>query len=62
MYNSSNSIRFNDSNAAIEVEGAIEFNGKVVFFNTVESDSSISAVGGFFDTSDARVKANVKEN
>lgn len=61
MYNSSNSIRFNDSNAAIEVEGAIEFNGEVVFFNTVESSSSISAAGGFFDTSDARVKANVKE-
>lgn len=61
MYNSSNSIRFNDSNAAIEVEGAIGFNGEVVFFNTVESSSSISAVGGFFDTSDARVKANVKE-
>ena len=61
MYNSSNSIRFNDSNAAIEVEGAIGFNGEVVFSNTVESGSSISAVGGFFDTSDARVKANVKE-
>ena len=61
MYNSSNSIRFNDSNAAIEVEGAIGFNGEVVFSNTVESNSSISAVGGFFDTSDARVKANVKE-
>lgn len=61
MYNSSNSIRFNDSNAAIEVEGAIGFNGKVVFSNTVESSSSISAAGGFFDTSDARVKANVKE-
>ena len=61
MYNSSNSIRFNDSNAAIEVEGAIGFNGEVVFSNTVESSSSISAVGGFFDTSDARVKANVKE-
>ena len=61
MYNSSNSIRFNDSSAAIEVEGAIEFNGEVVFFNTVESSSSISAAGGFFDTSDARVKANVKE-
>lgn len=61
MYNSSNSIRFNDSNAAIEVEGAIGFNGKVVFSNTVESGSSISAAGGFFDTSDARVKANVKE-
>lgn len=59
--NSSNSMRFNDSNAAIEVEGAIGFNGEVVFSNTVESDSSISAVGGFFDTSDARVKANVKE-
>lgn len=61
MYNSSNSIRFNDSNAVIEVEGAIGFNGKVVFSNTVESSSSISAAGGFFDTSDARVKANVKE-
>lgn len=61
MYNSSNSIRFNDSNAAIEVEGAIGFNGKVVFSNTVKSSSSISAARGFFDTSDARVKANVKE-
>ena len=61
MYNSSNSIRFNNSNAAIEVEGAIGFNGKVVFFNTVESSSSISAAGGFFDTSDARVKTNVVE-
>lgn len=61
MYNSSNSIRFNDSNATIEVEGAIGFNGEVVFSNTVESGSSISATGGFFDTSDARVKANVKE-
>lgn len=61
MYNSSNSIRFNDSNAAIEVDGAIGFNGEVVFSNTVESGSSISAAGGFFDTSDARVKANVKE-
>lgn len=61
MYNNSNSIRFNDSNAAIEVEGAIGFNGKVVFSNIVESGSSISAAGGFFDTSDARVKANVKE-
>lgn len=61
MYNSSNSIRFNDSNAAIEVEGAIGFDGEVVFSNTVESSSSISAAGGFFDTSDARVKANVKE-
>lgn len=61
MYNSSNSIRFNDSNAAIEVEGAIGFNGEVVFSSTVESSSSISAAGGFFDTSDARVKANVKE-
>lgn len=61
MYNSSNSIRFNDSNAAIEVEGAIGFNGEVAFSNTVESSSSISAAGGFFDTSDARVKANVKE-
>lgn len=61
MCNSSNSIRFNDSNAAIEVEGAIGFNGEVVFSNTVESGSSISAAGGFFDTSDARVKANVKE-
>lgn len=61
MYNSSNSMRFNDSNAAIEVEGAVGFNGEVVFSNTVESSSSISAIGGFFDTSDARVKANVKE-
>lgn len=61
MYNSSNSIRFNDSNAAIEVEGAIGFNGEVVFANSVESSSSISAAGGFFDTSDARVKTNVKE-
>ncbi len=61
MYNSSNSIRFIDSNAAIEVEGAIGFNGEVVFSNTVESSNSISAAGGFFDTSDARVKANVKE-
>lgn len=61
MYNSSNSIRFNDSNAAIEVEGAIGFDGEVVFSNTVESSSSISAIGGFFDISDARVKANVKE-
>lgn len=61
MYNSSNSIRFNDSNAAIEVEGAIGFNGEVVFSNTVESSSSISAAGGFFDTSDVRVKTNVKE-
>lgn len=61
MYNSSNSIRFNDSSATIEVEGAIGFNGEVVFSNTVESGSSISAAGGFFDTSDARVKANVKE-
>lgn len=61
MYNSSNSIRFNDSNAAIEVEGAIGFNGEVVFANSVESSSSITAAGGFFDTSDARVKANVKE-
>ena len=61
MYNSSNSIRFNDSNAAIEVEGAVGFNGEVVFSNTVDSSSSISAAGGFFDTSDARVKANVKE-
>ena len=61
MYNSSNSIRFNDSNAAIEVEGAIGFNGEVVFSNTVESSSSISAAGGFFDTSDVRVKANIKE-
>ena len=39
MYNSSNSVRFNDSNAAIEVEGAIGFNGEVVFSNTVESSS-----------------------
>ena len=61
MHNSSNSIKFNNSNAAIEVEGAIRFNGKVVFSDTVESSSSISAAGGFFDTSDARVKANVKE-
>lgn len=61
MYNSSNSIRFIDSNSTIEVEGAIGFNGEVVFSNTVESSSSISAAGGFFDTSDARVKANVKE-
>lgn len=61
MCNSSNSMRFNDSNATIEVEGAIGFNGEVVFSNTVESGSSISAAGGFFDTSDARVKANVKE-
>lgn len=67
MYNSSNSIRFIDSNSAIEVEGAIGFNGEVVFSNSVESSSSISAAGsisaaeGFFDTSDARVKANVKE-
>lgn len=61
MYNSSNSIRFNDSNAAIEVEGAIGFNGEVVFSNSVESSSSISAIGGFFDTSDARVKTNVVE-
>lgn len=61
MYNSSNSIRFNDNNVGIEVEGAIGFNGEVVFSNTVESGSSISAAGGFFDTSDARVKANVKE-
>lgn len=61
MHNSSNSIRFNDSNAAIEVEGAIGFNGEVVFSNTVESSSSISAAGGFFDTSDVRVKTNVKE-
>lgn len=61
MYNSSNSIRFNDSNAAIEVAGAIGFEGEVVFANSVESSSSISAAGGFFDTSDARVKANVKE-
>lgn len=61
MYNSSNSIRFDDSNTSIEVEGAIGFNGEVVFSNSVESSSSISAAGGFFDTSDARVKANVKE-
>lgn len=61
MYNSSNSIRLNDSIATIEVEGAIGFNGEVVFSNTVESSTSISAAGGFFDTSDARVKANVKE-
>lgn len=61
MYNSSNSIRFIDSNSTIEVEGSIGFNGEVVFSNTVESSNSISAAGGFFDTSDARVKANVKE-
>lgn len=61
MYNSSNSIRFNDNSVGIEVEGAIGFSGEVVFSNTVESGSSISAMGGFFDTSDARVKANVKE-
>lgn len=61
MYNSSNSMRFNDSNSTIEVEGAIGFNGEVVFSNSVESSSSISAFGGFFDTSDARVKANVVE-
>lgn len=61
MYNSKNSIRFDDSNSTIEVEGAIGFNGEVVFANTVESASSISAFGGFFDTSDARVKANVVE-
>ena len=61
MYNSSNSIRFDNSNTTIEVEGAIGFNGEVVFANTVESANSISAAGGFFDTSDARVKANVKE-
>lgn len=61
MYNSSNSIRFDNSNSSIGVEGAIGFNGEVVFSNSVESSSSISAAGGFFDTSDARVKANVKE-
>lgn len=61
IHNSSNSIRLNDSNAAIEVTGAIGFEGEVVFANSVESSSSISAAGGFFDTSDARVKANVKE-
>jgi hypothetical protein len=61
MYNSSNSIRFIDSNSTIEVDGAIGFNGEVVFSNSVESSNSISAAGGFFDTSDARVKANVKE-
>lgn len=61
MYNSSNSIRFINSNSTIEVDGAIGFNGEVVFSNSVESASSISAAGGFFDTSDARVKANVKE-
>lgn len=61
IYNSTNSMRFNDSNATIEVEGAVGFGGEVVFSNTVESSSSISAIGGFFDTSDARVKANVKE-
>ena len=61
IHNSSNSIRLNDSNAAIEVTGAIGFEGEVVFANSVESSSSISAMGGFFDTSDARVKTNVKE-
>lgn len=61
IYNSSNSIRFDDSITSIEVEGAIGFNGEVVFANSVESSSSITAAGGFFDTSDARVKANVKE-
>ena len=61
IHNSSNSIRLNDSSAAIEVTGAIGFEGEVVFANSVESNSSISAVGGFFDTSDARVKTNVKE-
>lgn len=61
IHNSSNSIRLNDSNAAIEVTGAIGFEGEVVFANSVESSSSISAAGGFFDTSDARVKTNVKE-
>ena len=61
MYNSSNSMRFNNSISTIEVEGSIGFNGEVVFSNTVESSSSISAADGFFDTSDARVKANVKE-
>ena len=61
IHNSSNSIRLNDSNAAIEVTGVIGFEGEVVFANSVESSSSISATGGFFDTSDARVKANVKE-
>lgn len=61
IHNSSNSIRLNNSNAAIEVTGAIGFEGKVVFANSVESSSSISAAGGFFDTSDARVKTNVKE-
>lgn len=61
IHNNSNSIRLNDSNAAIEVTGAIGFEGEVVFANSVESSSSISAAGGFFDTSDARVKTNVKE-
>lgn len=61
IHNSSNSIRLNDSSAAIEVTGAIGFEGEVVFANSVESSSSISAAGGFFDTSDARVKTNVKE-
>lgn len=61
IHNSSNSIRLNNSNAAIEVTGAIGFEGEVVFANSVESSSSISAAGGFFDTSDARVKTNVKE-
>lgn len=61
IHNSSNSIRLNGSNAAIEVTGAIGFEGEVVFANSVESSSSISAAGGFFDTSDARVKTNVKE-
>lgn len=61
IHNSSNSIRLNDSNAAIEVTGAIGFDGEVVFANSVDSSSSISAAGGFFDTSDARVKTNVKE-
>lgn len=61
IHNSSNSIRLNDSSAAIEVTGAIGFEGEVVFANSVESNSSISAAGGFFDISDARVKTNVKE-
>lgn len=61
IHNTSNSIRLNDSNAAIEVTGAVGFEGEVVFANTVDSSSSISAAGGFFDTSDARVKTNVKE-
>lgn len=61
IHNSSNSIRLNDSISAIEVTGPIGFEGEVVFANSVESSTSISAAGGFFDTSDARVKTNVKE-